>query len=158
MVDCFSPRWTHISLSRRRIVCCRRQERQLASTIAPSQLSKARGFQTAAARALHIKNSPPHKARRWWIRWPLLRHIHVLTVSLYICCQLLSRGEKHFPVFIWQPLSEASRVEDTRLFGKSDERGGGHIGGRRLFSFYILRKRSNSTDCWFDVKVAMGIK
>lgn len=37
----------------------------------------------------------------------LLHHIHVLTVFLYICCQLLSRGEKHFPVFIWQPLHEA---------------------------------------------------
>ena len=48
-----------------------------------------------------------HKALHWWIRWHLLRHIHVPTVSLYICCQLLSRGEKHVPVFIWQPLHEA---------------------------------------------------
>lgn len=48
-----------------------------------------------------------HKAQHWWIRWHLLRHIHVPTVSLYICCQLLSRGEKHVPVFIWRPLHEA---------------------------------------------------
>lgn len=30
------------------------------------------------------------------------------TVSLYICCQILNRGEKHFPVFIWRPLGGAS--------------------------------------------------
>lgn len=30
------------------------------------------------------------------------------TVSLYISCQILNRGEKHFPVFIWRPLRRAS--------------------------------------------------
>lgn len=102
---------SHFSPSPGRVFLCRRQERQLASTIVHSQLGKAPGFhppqKTAAVRALHIKNPPTHKARHWWIRWHPLRHIHFLTVSLYICCQLLSRGEKHFPVFIWQPLHEA---------------------------------------------------
>lgn len=111
MVYYYFPRSGHFSSSLRRTFCRRRQERQLESTIVQSQLGKAPGFhppqKTTAARALHIKNSPTHKAQHWWIRWHLLHHIHVLTVSLYICCQLLSRGEKHFPVFIWQPLHEA---------------------------------------------------
>lgn len=102
---------SHSSHSPRRIFHCRGQERQLASPSMQPQLGKAPGFyppqKTTAVRALHIKNPPTHKAWHWWIRWHLLHHIHFLTVSLYICCQLLSREEKHFPVFIWQPLHEA---------------------------------------------------
>lgn len=63
---CFS----HYSLfpsSPRRTLLCWRQERQLASTVVQSQLGKAPGIhppqKTTAARALHIKNPPTHKAQ-----------------------------------------------------------------------------------------------
>lgn len=52
------------------------------------------------------QNPPSHETQHWWIIWHLLDFIHGLTVSLYICCQILSRQEKHFPVFILQPLHE----------------------------------------------------
>lgn len=98
----------HVPFSPRKTLLCRRQEKQLASTIVLSQLGKAPGFhppqKTAAAPALHIKIPPIHKAQHWWIRWHLLSHIHVLTVSLYICCQILSRGEKHFFLSLFDSL------------------------------------------------------
>lgn len=52
------------------------------------------------------KTEPTHKAWHWLIPRHLLGHIHVVTVSFCTCCQRLSRGEKHLPVFICLPLHE----------------------------------------------------
>lgn len=90
---------------------CWRQEKPSGCMAVQSQLGRAPGSsppqKRSAAQTLHIKHLPTHKGQHWWAHWHLLSRIHVPTVSLYICCQILSRGEKHFPVFIWRPLREA---------------------------------------------------